>query len=236
MTNEYRFDIDESEFDPTIERTPVVLILDNSGSMNRYPDNREDKRIELLNEGLDLLKNKLCEYDDTEERVDIAIISVKGETAKLYKDFEPVDTWEPTNLTAGDNTPLYSGIQEAIELQHAYKKSLRNIGVPVNRRYLFLLSDGKPTYMDENDKDWNEITRKIEEGEQGQHFVFVSMAMGNADIDRLSRLVGDTEYDPIKPDPSEIERVFEHLAGSIGAHSRKEDDVARDFIGSIDDE
>lgn len=212
---------DEIKGPKNVERTPVVLIIDSSGSMENEPVNQEDERIEIVNEGFDKIKENICADSIASDRVDISMVTFSGSYATVRHDFTLIEEWEPPTLYASGNTPMYDGIKKALEKQKEYKKYLKSKGIPYTRPYMFLLSDGKPD-MYEGSDEWNEIQELIEDGEEKKHFVFVSVALGEADVDRLGRLVEGAEYDPIKPQPEHLSDTFEALSNSIEAHSIEE--------------
>lgn len=105
------------------QRTPCVLVLDASGSMDTVGPSGKT-RIQALNEGIQALEKSLKEDDTALTRVQLAIVSVGGPAndADIMMDWTDAMNFQSFPLSTGGATPLGKGIQVALALiEHCAK-------------------------------------------------------------------------------------------------------------------
>jgi uncharacterized protein YegL len=133
------------------ERTPCVLVLDISGSMEDPATGTKHRRIDELNEGIKVLHQSLRADPDAVRRVEIAVVTVGGpqNAATLAAEFSTVDYFDPPVFEAGGGTPLGEGVITALEALDARRRLLIKFGRAISRPWMIVMSDGEPT-DDEN--------------------------------------------------------------------------------------
>ena len=141
--------------DPTFaenpeNRCPVVLVLDNSGSMGGPP-------IQQLNEGLQLFQSELV-VDFASKRVDVAIVTFGP--VRVETDFTNVMHFVPPTISAAADTPMGAAIEKALEILQARKAVYKQNGIAYYRPWVFLITDGAPTDA------VSRATQLIKEGEE----------------------------------------------------------------------
>ena len=142
-----------------------VLLLDTSASMAGEP-------IDNLNQALQNFKDKVSMDEMAKKRVDVAIVQF-NDTASLVQDFTPISHMEPITLTAGGLTAMGAGINMAIDLVKSRNRFYNELGTPVYKPWIFMISDGAPT-------DNMEVAfRRIQEEEsKGKHGKLKFWALG----------------------------------------------------------
>lgn len=130
---------DISFIDNSEQRTPLVLVLDCSGSMEGNP-------IFQLNQGLKLLEAELKQDVIAAKRVRILVIKYGGyDECEMLGDWcDAMDFTAPV-LEACGLTPTGQAVSLALSEIEAEKDRLKAAGVPYTRPWMFLISDGQPT-------------------------------------------------------------------------------------------
>lgn len=125
--------------DNTEQRTPLVLVLDASGSMAGAP-------IAELNRGIRLLEEELKKDVIAAKRVRLLIIQLGGmDECRIIQDWcDAMDFTAPT-LEASGTTPVGQAVDLALREIEDEKQRFREAGVAYTRPWLFLMSDGEPT-------------------------------------------------------------------------------------------
>src|SRR5262249_25007433 len=131
-------------------RTPCVLLLDVSGSMQGDP-------IQQLNLGVAAYKDSLVADRLASKRVELAVITFGGEV-QPFCDFTTVEGFFPPVLEAGGNTPMGEAINRGIELLRQRKDLYKAHGIAYHRPWLFLITDGAPT------DEWQSATERVKQG------------------------------------------------------------------------
>lgn len=183
----------DPEIEPVLERTPTVLLLDTSGSMGNEtetPDGDRKPKIAQLNEGLATFEEEMQAQEHANKRVDVALVTFGG-TATVQQDFTPIRDWQPPQLEDGGTTPMGAAIERAIDLVEDRKEMYHREGIPYNRPFLWLLTDGMPTDMDEGDQDWIAVQDQLRDGVENNHFLFFAMGVSGADMGTLNALVSE---------------------------------------------
>ncbi|VTP83031.1 Uncharacterized protein encoded in toxicity protection region of plasmid R478, contains von Willebrand factor (vWF) domain [Proteus vulgaris] len=148
--------VDNSE-----QRTPLILVLDSSGSMYGQP-------IQQLNEGLKLLEQELKNDVIAAKRVRILVIEYGGyDQCTVHGDWKDAMDFTAPVLEANGTTPMGQAIMLALEEIEAEKQRFKQAGVAYTRPWLFLMSDGVPT------DQWEQaaqLCRQAEESQKQQYF------------------------------------------------------------------
>jgi uncharacterized protein YegL len=195
--------------------TPVLLLLDTSGSMN---DDHGEK-INTLNKAvtgmIDLLKK------DAESFYVMGIITFGGDKAEKYLPFTALDNraWKP--LTAGGGTPLADAFRVAKDMIEAKEDKAvtgRSYGATV-----VLVSDGRPNLEKRLD---TLLASFIGEG-RSQKCDRWAMGIGsNLDEQMLRRFVKPKQK-PEDPDKfvrgaaSDIIKFFEKVSISVSYYAKE---------------
>jgi len=101
------------------KRCPCVLLLDVSGSMSA------GGKLAEMETGVREFKAAILEDSHTSKRVEVAVITFGGESARVVTDFVGARDFEPPNLVADGLTPMGAAIHAAIDLVAARKRDYR---------------------------------------------------------------------------------------------------------------
>jgi len=191
------------------QRTPCVIVLDCSGSMDGNPINE-------LNAGLREFKNSLMDDPQAMTSVCVSFIAVGGpnSSAELMMDFVDAVDFQPVELSADGGTPLGAGIILALDKIEEFKSEAKSHSQKYTRPWLFVMSDGEPT--DPSDV-WAEAVRRAKEAEVGKKAVIFSIAVGNANTNRLQEI---SEKSVAKMSGVKFKEFFVWLSGSLSRASK----------------
>lgn len=194
---------DAGEFaDNPEQRCPCILLLDTSGSMM-------GEKMDQLNAGVRAFKDELMQDGLASKRVEVAIVTFGP--VYLAQDFVTADAFQPPYLQAGGDTPMGSAIIEGLETLARRKEIYRANGVPYNRPWVFLITDGAPT------DSVHFAKQQLREGVDQKKFAFFAVAVDGADIARL------TDLSPRKPAELKglkFRELFQWLSSSLSSASR----------------
>jgi uncharacterized protein YegL len=165
---------------PTQPHCATVLLLDTSGSMS-------GTKIEGLNEGLRTLKEEIEADELASKRVDLAVISF-GAGVNVIHDFSAIEDFDPPVLQAGGMTPMGEAILRATDMIEQRKQHYKSQGIDYYRPWMFLITDGEPTDMQPGDTLWNDVTKRIHEGEANKNFMFFAVAVEPANTELLTTI------------------------------------------------
>ena len=131
-------------FDNTIfaenpeNRCPVLLLLDNSGSMQGQP-------IAELNTGLQVFRDELFANSLAAKRVEVGIITFGP--VKVETDFIGIQQFFPPTLSSASDTPMGGAIELGLDLVRQRKGIYKANGIHYYRPWVFLITDGGPTEL-----------------------------------------------------------------------------------------
>lgn len=160
--------------DNNSQRTPCVLVLDGSQSMDGQP-------IAELNRGLGLLESELKEDVMARSRVRILVIRVGGAPATLGDWTDAIDFAAPT-IEAYGNTPLGAGMDLALQSVDEEKRRLDAAGISSTRPWIFMISDGAPT-----DPGWEAAAARCVQAEDGKRVAVFPIGVSGADLAALGQ-------------------------------------------------
>lgn len=162
--------------DNTEQRTPLVLVLDCSGSMAGAP-------IAQLNEGLRLLESELKSDAIACKRVRLLLVQYGGmDAVDVAGDWQDAMDFLAPELVASGTTPTGQAIDVALAKIEEEKLGFKQAGVAYTRPWLFLMSDGQPT------DDWRAAADRCRQAEQGNKVAVFPIAVGDgASADTLGQ-------------------------------------------------
>jgi uncharacterized protein YegL len=222
----------ESEFaenpDP---RVPCVLLLDTSGSMAEVVRDSGEltgqtvmqdgqhynvvlggtTRIDLLNEGLVVLKETLAADSLASRRAEIAIVTFGG-TVTTVQDFVTAENFQPPRLHASGSTPMGQAILTGLDMIARRKATYRSAGVSYYRPWIFLITDGGPDPGD----PWKSAAVQVKQGEASKSFAFFTVAVEGANMDVLAQIA---TRPPAKLKGVNFREMFQWLSQSMQAVS-----------------
>ena len=178
----------------------TVLLLDTSGSMS------EGGKINALTNGLTIFKEDVSKDDLASKRVDLSVITF-GDSVTVTHDFSSIEEFEPPVLSADGYTPMGEAILKAIELIEQRKHQYKNKGIDYYRPWIFMITDGEPTDMEPGDSKWNEVTRKVHDGENNKKFMFFAVAVEPANTELL-RQIAPPNRPPIRLKEGKFKDLF----------------------------
>jgi len=188
------------------QRTPCVLVLDASGSMEGNP-------IDQLNRGVKTLEEELKRDATASMRVQLAIVCVGGPAgnADIMQDWTDAGDFEAFDLVAGGYTPLGEGMEVALDIVEQHKDDLRQSGISYTRPWIFVISDGVPT------DDWHDVARRCREAEENRKCMIFPIAVEGADVDILGEFSNNK---PKELDGLRFVELFQWLSSSLRGVSR----------------
>jgi len=184
-------------------RCPCVLLLDVSSSM-------QGDAIDALNDGLKAFQREVSGDMVAARRVEIAIVTF-GSSANVVQDFVTVDQFLPPELTAGGQTFLGAGIDNALNLLEQRKAAYRHSGVAYYRPWVFLITDGAPVGEPEAVVE-SARARLLAEQDAGK-LVFFAVGTESADFERLGTFTSATRP-PLQLRGVQFVQLFEWLSKS----------------------
>lgn len=160
--------------DNTNQRTPCVLLLDGSGSMQGAP-------IAQLYDGLRVFEAQLKQDPTTALRVQVLVLRVgDNDQVEVLTDWcDSIDFTAPV-VTANGSTPLGAGITVALEKVEAQKRAYDANGISSTRPWIMMISDGVPT-----DTGWQEAAARARAAEQNKKCVVFPIGTEGADLAAL---------------------------------------------------
>lgn len=182
------------------QRTPCMLVLDVSGSMDGAPINE-------LNQGLKLFEDEIKKDEMAALRCEIALVTFGGQ-ANLVQDFISVGQFVAPHLTASGETPLGSAIHLALDTLRQRKDAYRRNSVNYTRPWLFLFTDGAPT----DRAVWPAAAQQLVQEEAAKGVVVFPIGVEGADMSVLAKLSATNA--PLKLQGLRFAQFFQWLSAS----------------------
>lgn len=177
------------------ERVPNIFLLDTSGSMRKETkdqDGNARRKIDQLNDGLQLFFDEISDDIETYESVDVSLVTFGGDVS-VERGFQPIKEWEDSGvpqLTAGGTTPMREAILEGLQHLEDYKDHVDNDQDAMGRKraLVWLLTDGRPD--NPGGSKWEQVKKQIGNGAAQDAFFINTVGIGQkADMDTLNELV-----------------------------------------------
>lgn len=189
--------------DNTEQRTPLVLVLDCSGSMGGQPINH-------LNEGLQLLEQELKSDVIAAKRVRVLVISYGGmDEATLVGDWQDAMDFTAPVLKAHGTTPMGHAVDLALTEIEDEKARFRQAGVAYTRPWLFLMSDGLPTDA------FQAAAQRCRGDEAASKVAVFPIAVGNADAQVLGEFSNNGARAVKQLQGLQFRELFQWLSASM---------------------
>ena len=191
---------DQAEFADNPEaRCPIVLIVDNSGSMY-------GAKIDTVNNALLKFRDIIRDDPVTALRADVAIVAASHEPW-IVQDFVNGSHFEPPVLEVEGAEYYSEGINLALDMIEDRKQSYRDGGIAYYRSLAYFLGDGYPTVDKRHELDQVcDRLYEVEENRSVAFFVFGVGIDGGCNMDML---------DTLGPRPAKLLTTLEQLDGSI---------------------
>lgn len=194
---------DVSLVDNSEQRTPLILVLDCSGSMSGSP-------IQQLNDGLKLLEKELKGDVIAAKRVRVLLIEYGGmDNAAISGEWCDAMDFSAPVLSANGTTPTGAAIELALQEIEDEKARFRQAGVAYTRPWLFLMSDGQPTDA------WDQVAAHCRDSEQQNKVAVFPIAVGDADIAVLGQFSRNGERGVKRLHGLQFKELFLWLSASM---------------------
>jgi len=194
---------DVSLVDNSEQRTPLVLVLDCSGSMGGAP-------IEQLNAGLKLLEKQLKDDVIAAKRVRVLVIEYGGmDSASVIGDWCDAMDFTAPKLSANGTTPTGAAVDLALQEIEDEKARFRNAGVAYTRPWLFLMSDGQPTDA------WEASAERCRDSEAQNRVAVFPIGVGDAEVAVLAQFSRNGERGVKRLQGLQFKELFLWLSASM---------------------
>jgi uncharacterized protein YegL len=189
------------------QRTPCVLLLDTSGSMEQYG------RIGALNTALRSFQKAVCSDEQLRQQVLLMIISFGG-TVRIELEWTQVDEFEAPTLHTNGTTPMGEAMTVALAAIEELRAKLKGEGIPYTKPWIFLLSDGGP-----NDTGWEAAAAESRRAAENSRVVVWPIAVPpEADGHALKQFAA-SDMNVYVVSETQFSSLFEWLTTSLGALS-----------------
>lgn len=191
--------------DNTDERTPLVLVLDCSGSM-------KGERMAALNDGLKTLEAAMKKDPTTSTRGRVLVIQFGGEDEISQGIWQDAIEFVAPTLEANGRTPTGAAITSALEAIESQKAELKSAGIAYKRPILMLMSDGDPT------DEWEDAAEACKVAEAANKVTVFAIGIGeNANLDILGRF---SSKGAVQINGLQFKELFVWLSASVKAVSQ----------------
>jgi uncharacterized protein YegL len=197
------------------QRTPCVLVLDTSGSMETTGPSGKS-RIQALNDGVRVLEQALRDDDAAFTRVQLAIISVGGPAndAEVMMEWTDVGNFRSFPLKSGGSTPLAKGLQLGLDLVEEGKQNLKAAGISYTRPWMMVITDGDPT---DDSIQWTAAAHACKSAEAAKRVEIFCIGVEGANLQTLSEI---STKPPLMLEGIKFQELFNWLSSSLSAASR----------------
>jgi uncharacterized protein YegL len=196
--------IEASIQDNAQQRTPCVLVLDCSSSM-------QGERMVALNRGLETFRRALLDDETALQRVVVEVVACGGDAPEIALAWTPAASFRPPLLHATGRTPLGAGMALALdEIEHV-KGLMREYGTPYTRPWIFLMTDGAP-----NDPGWVQVAERSRAAVDQKRVIVWPIAVPGANAHVLRQFAGP-DMPIYEVEATRFEDLFQWLSTSLAA-------------------
>lgn len=181
------------------QRTPCMLVLDTSGSMDGQP-------IQELNRGLKVFEDEIKKDEMAVLRCEVALVTFGG-SVSLVQDFISVGSFAAPVLRASGDTPMGGAMNLALDSLRSRKDAYKQNSINYTRPWLFLLSDGAPT-----DSNWQAAAQRARQEEDAKGVLVFPIGVGGADLGVLGQF--SSKNSPQKLQGLQFAQFFQWLSVS----------------------
>jgi uncharacterized protein YegL len=197
------------------QRTPCILILDTSGSMQAATNNG-GTRISALNDGIKLLEQSLRDDSTALVRVQLAIVTVGGpqNDADLMMDWTDAIHFQAFPLKADGATPLGRGLRIGLQLVEQIKSDLKSSGISYTRPWMMVITDGEPT---DSTDEWARAVTECRDAESSRKVEIFTIGVEGANMSKISEI---SSKPPLQLEGVKFKELFVWLSASLSAASK----------------
>lgn len=181
---------------------PVILLLDNSGSMSCGGN------INVLNNAVNTMLQSFRELDSVMATISVSIISF-GSSVKMVNKLMPVNEVTNINLVANGNTPFGAALRMAKDMI----EDKANFPARSYRPAIITVSDGMP-----ND-DWQPALEAFKNTGRSSKCHCMAMSIGAGEgtlaFDVLSKFAGGSENVFFANNAKDIHKFFKFITTTI---------------------
>lgn len=197
---------DVSLEDNSSQRLACVLLVDGSTSMEGPP-------IDALNAGLRLLEAELKEDSTARLRVRLLVLRIGGsDQVDVVTNWTDAMHFTAPTIIANGNTPLGKGVRRALLEIEDEKGRYDAAGIPFNRPWLYIMTDGEPT-----ENDWMQAAAECKAAEASNKVVVFGVGVENADLTKLGEF---SSRPPMLLDGLKFHEFFFWLSRSTASGSK----------------
>ena len=120
---------------------PVVILIDNSGSMFGQAISNVEKSVNRF-------AADICKDPKAADRVDICVMSF-NESVTVLQDWCPITEMRKVELSAGGGTNMSAALRKAVDKLRERGHLYENNGIEVRMPYLIILTDGMGDNIDQ---------------------------------------------------------------------------------------
>jgi uncharacterized protein YegL len=194
-----------------------VLLIDASGSMS-------GQKISEVNDALQSFKKYVLEDEIARKRCDIALVTFCGENeVEIIHEFSTIEKFNPPTLEAQGKTPLGYAILIAAKMIEERKKYYKQQGISYLRPWIFLITDGDPTDMQEGDQMWNDVINNTHDAEKNKKYILYNVGTQSADF-RILAKIAQPKTPPVMLKEAKWHEMFQWLSRSMSATSKSTGD------------
>ncbi len=187
------------------QRCACVLLVDTSGSMQNLIPETGTSAIEELNRGLVTFQEQLQADSLSRKRVDVAVVTFDSDVTVVQPFISATDFHAPW-LTASGGTAMAGGISKALDIIAVRKQEYRNAGIVPYRPWIFMITDGKATGLDE-------VAAQLRAEEDRKGVVFFAVGVHGASMESLQQLAGEKKTFELKG--LNFQGLFSWLSASL---------------------
>jgi uncharacterized protein YegL len=167
-----------------------------------------------LNAGLRVLAQDLKDDSVARQRVRLLVLRIgEPNDVQVVTDWTDAIDFDPPTIDADGATPLGAGVRRALMEIEEQKRQFDDNGIPFNRPWLFILTDGEPT-----DPDWEAAAAECRAAEAAGKVTAFCIGVGSANLQQLGRFSSRT---PKQLDAVHFREFFLWLSRSAKVGSQK---------------